>query len=86
MNEQETVYLVAGLINATNRVLWWKDESKTGKLGDYYVVENMNGYDLVKVVGILATTKREASKFSNTKYENMKKIICGITKERIERC
>lgn len=79
MNEEEAVYLIAGLINATNRVLWWKDE-KYISVGNYAIVENINGYDLVKVVGRLATTKKEVSRFSNTKYENMKKTVAEVSK------
>ena len=44
-----------------------------------------NGYDLIKSVGIIYTTKKEASKFSKTKYENMKKVIQGFKCEIIEK-
>lgn len=77
------VYLVAGLINATGKVLHWRTRSEI-KLGDYAIVENMNGYDLVKVIGIVKTTKKDAGKFSNTKYENMKNAILGINANIIE--
>ena len=84
MNENnKEVYLVAGLINATGKVLYWRTKSEI-KLGDYAIVENMNGYDLVKVVGIVKTTKKNAIKFSNTKYENMKNVILEIKSNIIE--
>lgn len=79
----EEVYLIAGLINATGKVLYWRTKSEI-KLGDYAIVENMNGYDLVKVIGIVKTTKKDAGKFSNTKYENMKNAILGINANIIE--
>lgn len=79
----EEVYLVAGLINATGRVLHWRTKSEI-ELGDYAIVENMNGYDLVKIVGIVKTTKKNAIKFSNTKYENMKNVILEIKSNIIE--
>ena len=85
------VYLVAGLINATGKVLHWRTraEIKLGvnfdfNIGDYAIVENMNGYDLVKVIGIVKTTKKDTGKFSNTKYENMKNAILGINANIIE--
>ena len=53
-------------------------------IGDYAIVENMNGYDLVKVIGIVKTTKKDTGKFSNTKYENMKNAILGINANIIE--
>lgn len=84
-NEEDAIVtLVAGIINATGKMLFWKDDCEM-QIGDYAVVENMNGYDLVRVIGSVLTTEREASKFSNTKYENMKKTIYPISKEDIER-
>ena len=87
------VYLVAGLINATGKVLHWRTRAEI-KLGDYAIVENMNDYDLVKIVGtvittekvigIVKTTKKDTGKFSNTKYENMKNAILGINANIIE--
>lgn len=75
----EKVNLIAGTINATGKTLFWKGE-KYMSIGNYAIVENMNGYDLVKIVGKIETTKKEASKFSNTKYENMKKTMCEVSK------
>ena len=72
--EEEEISLVAGIINATGKVLYWRDENYIF-VGSYAIVENMNGYDLIKVIGRIKTTKANASKFLNTKYENMKKTI-----------
>ena len=80
---EERVCLIAGVINATGKMLFWKNEGDI-EIGDYAVVENMNGYDLVKVVGIVMTTKTEASKFSNTKYNNMKKAVLGIEESALK--
>ncbi len=74
---EEKVYLVAGLINATGKTLYWKDE-KYMYVGNYAIVENMNGFDLIKIIGKVETTKTNASKFSNTRYENMKQTIQEI--------
>lgn len=76
--KDEKVYLVAGVINATGKTFYWKDE-KYINIGNYAIVENMNGFDLVKIIGRVETTKANASKFSNTKYENMKKTIKEIS-------
>ena len=80
---EERVSLIAGVINATEKMLFWKNEANIG-IGDYAVVENMNGYDLVKVVGIVTTTKAEVSKFSNTKYNNMEKAVLGIEESALK--
>lgn len=84
LTKENNVILIAGTINATGKTLYWKSDRKVS-IGDYAVVENMNGYDLIKVVGIVTTTKSNASKFSNTKYGNMKNVIQGIQKELIEK-
>ena len=75
--KEKEIYLIAGVINATGQMLYWKDE-KFMRIGNYAIVENANGYDLVKIVGIVLTTKKEASKFSKTKYDSMKKTIKEI--------
>lgn len=83
MIDKET-FLIAGVINATNRMLYWKNKDNLSiTIGDYAVVENMNGYDLVKVIGIVYTRESQASKFSNTRYENMKSVVKVIKKELI---
>lgn len=74
LTKDNTAILIAGTINATGKTLYWRSNEKI-KVGNYAIVRNMNGYDLIKVVGIVTTTKSNASKFSNTKYENMKEVI-----------
>lgn len=59
------VYLVAGLINATGKVLHWRTRAEI-KLGDYAIVENMNDYDLVKIVGTVITTEKYIKHISNS--------------------
>lgn len=81
---EEDVILIAGIINATGKTLFWKSDTEIN-IGDYAIVENMKGYDLIKVLGIVNTTKNNASKFSNTRYSDMKKVIRGMQKELIER-
>ena len=84
LTKDDIVTLIAGTINATGKTLYWKSDREVS-IGDYAVVENVSGYDLIKVVGIVMTTKSNVSKFSNTKYENMKNIIQGMQKELIEK-
>jgi len=68
------VTLVAGVINATGKMLYWKCDFEIN-IGDYAIVQNMNGHDLIKVVGLVKTTKNTVGRFSNTNYENMKEVI-----------
>ena len=81
----EKVDLIAGRLNNRNgETLYWKLEKMMScKLGDFAVVENANGYDLVEICGFITTTKSKASYFSRTKYENMKSVIMIIEKEQL---
>ena len=76
---EDKVVLIAGVINATGKMLYWKNmEEETIFVGDYAIVENRDEYDLVKVVGKIFTNKKDVRRFSNTAYENMKKVICKV--------
>ena len=79
------VYLVAGVLNGTTQVLYWKcDISLIYNLGDYAIVENKQGYDLIKIVGAVETEKNKVKLFSHTKYEDMKSIVSIVNKEDME--
>ena len=69
------VLLIAGILNATGKLLYWRVDNISLEVGDYAVVENMSGHDLVKVAGIICTEKKLVRKFSNVEYESMKKAI-----------
>lgn len=83
LEKEEKVRLIAGTINATGKTLYWIDKGYV-VIGSYVIVENMNGYDLAKVVGVTETTKGNVSKFSNTSYRNMKKVVKEIPSSSIE--
>ena len=80
------VYLIAGVFNSIGEPLYWVIEGILGKdvIGDYAIVENRNGYDLVKIVGIVETTEENTEIFSETNYKNMKKVIKILEKSQIE--
>ena len=83
--ENGRVYLVAGVLNGTTQVLYWKcDISLIYNLGDYAIVENKQGYDLIKIVGAVETEKNKVKLFSHTKYEDMKSIVSIVDKEDME--
>ena len=82
--QEERVCLIAGTINATGKTLYWIDNEGLTLIGSYAIVENANGYDLVKVVGKTETTKKDVVKFSSTSYKNMKKVIRAIAKSTVE--
>lgn len=79
----DIVVLVAGKKNGGTDTLYWKTPDTSFDIGDYAIVENMNGYDLIQIVGAIHTKKTLASSFSKTKYENMKNLITVIRKNDI---
>ncbi len=78
-NKNKKITLIAGIINASQKMLYWKTDLEV-EIGEYAIVENTSGYDLIKIIGKVETTEYSAGKFSNTKYENMKKIVMNIGK------
>lgn len=57
--------LIIGKLNNDKIGRYWKMEQNLYfNVGDYAIVENLNGYDLVKVIGLVETDE-----------ENVKKII-----------
>lgn len=81
------VKLIGGRLNNKTETLFWKitDELAVScELGDYAIVENANGYDLIQISGVVITEEDKANHFSKTKYEYMKNVIKIISKEEIE--
>ena len=83
---KDDVILMACKINATGKVLFWKiEKEQVAEIGDYAIVENIEGYDLVQIMGYVLT-KRELTRYiSNTKYENMKEVKMTIKKEKLKK-
>ena len=75
------VTLVAGVINATGKMLYWKCDFEIN-IGDYAIVENMNGYDLVEIVGLVETDEEHINKLIGNKIN--KKVSCVVFKEELE--
>ena len=76
--EEEEIILIAGTMNKENTVRFWKTDIKDINIGEYAIIENLGGYDLVKIVGILKTNKKYTSLISHTRYENMKEVKMTI--------
>lgn len=81
------LYLIAGVINSMpNMVYFWLgDKNKDSfKIGDYAIVENLNSYDLVKIVGIVWTNEENLKSITKKDLAKMKKVIKYIPKEELE--
>ena len=81
------IYLIAGVINAVqNQCYFWLGTKSTDcfKINDYAIVENKQGYDLVKIVGIVWTDEANLKAISKNSLKKMKKVIRYIPREEIE--
>ena len=81
------IYLIAGAINAVpNQCYFWLGTKSTDcfKINDYAIVENKQGYDLVKIVGIVWTDEANLKTISKNSLKKMKKVIRYIPREEIE--
>ena len=78
------VKLIAGKLNNCPNVYYWELPNNIiliPKIGDYVVVENMNDYDLVKVVGIVETNEKYSKFITNCQMN--KKVVCIVKREEI---
>lgn len=79
----DTITIIAGRLNNACTTFYWQiDEDMSYSIGDYAIVENMQGYDLVKIVGIVETTKDYARFITNSK--TLKKVVQIIDKEEFD--
>lgn len=81
------IYLIAGVINAVpDQYYFWLGTKSTDcfKIDDYAIVENKQGYDLVKIAGIVWTDEANLKTISKNSLKKMKKVIRYIPREEIE--
>lgn len=71
--------LIAGKLNNCSTLFYWQIiENEEFEIGDYAIVENMNDYDLVKIVGILETSDKYSKFINDRKFKNVVSIIKRI--------
>ena len=81
------IYLIAGVINAVpDQCYFWLGTKSTDcfKIDDYAIVENKQGYDLVKIAGIVWTNEDNLKIITRNNLSKMKKVIRYIPREEIE--
>ena len=82
MNDGENkVKLIIGKLNGSNINNFWITELKDLNVGDYAIVENINDYDLVKIVGIVETKEEYLNILTHSKKN--KKVVCVISKDNL---
>ena len=73
--------LILGKLNKDQIINYWRCDGMYPNIGDYAIVENINDYDLVKIIGMVET---------DIKYEKFltpngvsKKVIKTISRDSI---
>ena len=86
-NIEPNIKLIAGKINNCSTIYYWLiDEELDFEIGDYAIVENINDYDLIKIVGIVETQEKYLKHITNVNKNKMKKVAkviqrCDIREE-----
>ena len=72
--KDDTVKMIAGKLNNTKCVYYWTvDKDFDYEIGDYAIVENMNDYDLVKIIGTVITNEKYLKLLTNVNVN--KKVV-----------
>lgn len=66
------VTLIVGKLNC-GWTGFWQTDAKSIRIGSYAIVENKDGYDLVRMVGIVRTTLEMAMELTN--HANLKNVV-----------
>lgn len=76
----EEVRLVTGKIQGNNVLRFWKveDENIFIQIGNYAIVENMDSYNLIEILGLVITSREKAMNITNTPYKNIKRVLKEI--------
>lgn len=73
------IKVIAGKLNGLNVSNYWLINEKKVTIGDYVIVENKKGYDLVEVTGILETDEEHINQIIGNQIN--KKVIYVIPKK-----
>lgn len=77
-NEGGEIKAIAGMLNGDCTARFWKiPDGVAVDVGDLAIVENRDGYDLVKVVGLVKTTE-ECEKFLTGNRRGIKKSVVAV--------
>lgn len=77
-NKDGEIEAIAGMLNGDCTTRFWKiPDGMAVDIGDHAVVENRDGYDLVKVVGLVRTTE-ECEKILTGNRRGIKKSVVAV--------
>lgn len=77
--------VIAGKLNDSTIIRYWNvPDNMAVNIGDYAIVENINGYDLVQVVGIVETKKEYPQFLAGRSRGVSKRVVSVLMKEIFE--
>ncbi len=74
--ENKTRLIVGKINNCNTNYHWIVDDNEEFEIGDYAIVENMNDYDLVKIIGVIDTNNKYQKYITNCNIN--KKVVMII--------
>lgn len=81
-NESGEIKAIAGMLNGDCTVRFWRvPDGMAVDIGDHAVVENRDGHDLVKVVGLVKTTEKCEKILTGNRRGIKKSVVAVILKE-----
>lgn len=75
------IKIILGRLNGCITSNYWLENETNATVGDYAIVENKNGYDLVEVTGILETDEKHINLIIGNKIN--KKAVSIISKKTL---
>ena len=74
------VRLICGKIQGNSTLRFWKveDVNIDTHIGNYAIVENLDSYALIEILGLVVTTEEQAIKISTVDYQRMKRMLKEI--------
>lgn len=74
---KKQVRLIIGKLQADNTFRYWKVENENvdTPIGGFAIVENLNSYTMVEILGLVVTSEEKAQELSKTHYNNIKRVL-----------
>lgn len=80
--QEDKIKIIAGKLNGNATIRHWNVPGNMAvHVGDYAVVENMEGYDLVRVVGITETKKEYTPYFTGHSGGVSRRVVLVLLKD-----
>ena len=74
---KKQVRLIIGKLQDNTTFRYWKVENVNvdTPIGGFAIVENLNSYTMVEILGLVVTSEEKAQELSKTHYSNIKRVL-----------